>query len=296
MNDKTKEKGMGLVRNATVNTKEEYDEAKKRLDYYVNEYKWINEGIPEDKVKEIEDEARKIRAMIKINVSEDEKKQQEYYRRYYQILARKQKLIKSGKYASYLKQNIISLYAAIKQFEIDGLDYTLGSIIKGVVNGEKSVLDNLKTDRLLSRIRVWEGLPKEEDLLLQPADELLGMVTRDLVSIKSPQREEESNLPAISEGYLSQSQLDLIERVETFIHEAEANTIPKASAKKDIEIKEKDFVTTHSHFEQDIKQNKLNTVKEKTRNREEKEKIKELLKPNMGARENVNGERESKEI
>lgn len=234
MNDKTKEKETSLVRNATVKSKEEYDEAKKRLDYYVEEYKWITEGNSEDKVKEIEDEARKIRAMIKINVDEDEKKQQEYYRRYHQILARKQKLIKSGKYEPYLKQNIITLYAAIKQFEIDSLEYTLGSLIKGALSGEKNVIDNLKTDRLLSRIRVWEGLPKEEDLLLQPAEELVQTVTKDLVNIKAPEIEEQNTLPAISEGYLSPNQTELIERVEAYIHEDETGVNIEANVKEDI--------------------------------------------------------------
>lgn len=294
MNDKTKEKGMGLVRNATVNTKEEYEEAKKRLDYYVNEYKWITSGSAEDKVKEIEDEARKIRAMIKINVSEDEKKQQEYYRRYYQILARKQKLIKSGKYASYLKQNIITLYAAIKQFEIDSLDYTLGSIIKGSLKGEKSVIDNLKTNRLLSRIRVWEGLPREEELLLQPADELVQAVTRELVKIKAPEQEEQSNLPAVSEGYLSQSQMQLIERVEAFIYEDEVNVMPEGISKEYIERKDENSVATHTHQEQSFKHNQFNTLKNNAKSADEKEESKENIKSQTTARERV--KKDSKEF
>lgn len=268
MNEKTNDKKFGLVRNGTIKSKEEYGEVVKRLEYYIKEYDWITSGNSiEEKIKEIEDEARNIRAMIKVNVSEDEKGQQEYYSRYYHILDSKHRLIKSGKYTSFLKQNIIALYAAIKQFEIDSLEYTASSLVKETLNGEKSVIENWKTDRLLSRLRMWEGIPKEQDLLLQPAEELVQKVTKNLVNIKAPEKSEneQSLLPAISEGYLSPRQSELLERVETYMKEAgirigiEKDDKPENKEnEKDRQIENKTVVSRNDH----------NTVKIKPKEKE----------------------------
>ncbi|MBO5142530.1 MAG: hypothetical protein J6C46_05970 [Clostridia bacterium] len=277
MNEKTNDEAFGLVKNGTVGSKEERDEARKRLEYYIKEYGWIADGNNiEDKVKEIEDEARNILPMLKVDVPKDERVQQEYYRKYYQTLVSKQRLVKSGKYAPFLKQNIIALYAAIKQFEIDSLEYTAGSLIKDTLNGEKSVIENWKTDRLLSRLRMWEGIPKEEDLLLQPAEELIEIVTKNLVNIKAPEKsEEEQNLlPAISEGYLSPRQVELIERVETYMKEA--------GAKIGIsEIKEVD---------------KVNTAEKDNQNGEKAVLANESFKRESHTHHNEIGERKGKKV
>lgn len=216
-------------RNATITSNEEYEEALKSLKYYKDEYKWITEvENPKARIKEVNEEALKIIPML--NTESD--REQLYYRKYYNTLIRKKYLIESGKYQAYLRKNMLSVFASIMQYKIDSKNYTIISMAKGIIQKDKSLLEDMQNDRMLSRIRIWEGMPSEEDLVLQSPQEILEYIDKhcDLVGIRIPkQAEDKSLLLAISEGYLSKEQKQLIEMLDRFINDEDIENVENSS-------------------------------------------------------------------
>lgn len=258
MSKKTNEKNRVRQSQGLLTNEEEYLDAKKRLEFYRNEYKWIAEASePTVKIKEVVEEAKKIRPMISGEKSESQK----YYQKYYNTLIRKKALIEEGAYIPYLKRNIMSLVAQISQYQIDTEDYTVSSLFKAVIHGDKEHLSNwsksLKMDRFLSRLRVWDGIPKEEPLALQSSKELLAYIDKhcNLIGIEIPKSENDSNLlPAIAEGYLSPSQKRMIDMADVYIKSGEiSNGI-------EINTKFNDGVSQKSNTREEVaKQSKQHT-------------------------------------
>jgi len=204
--------------NKNLETKDNYyQEAMQRLRFYRSEYRWITDGnTKSSKIKEINDEARKIRAMI----SDEQSREQLYFRKYYNSLIRKKELVERGEYTSFLRNNMLALFADISQSQIDAKDYTLLSMIKGALSGDKTLLEDYRTNSMLARVRRWIGLPKEEDLSLRTPEEILKDIEAhcNLVGIQIPVQEVAENLlPTLGKGYLTKAQEDLIEEFEKFI-------------------------------------------------------------------------------
>lgn len=246
-------------RNAAITSNEEYEEALKSLKYYKDEYKWITEvENPKARIKEVNEEALKIIPML--NTESD--REQLYYRKYYNTLIRKKHLIESGKYQAYLRRNMLSVFASIMQYKIDSKNYTIISMAKGIIQKDKSLLEDMQNDRMLSRIRTWEGLPAEEDLALQSPQEILEYIDKhcNLVGIKIPEREEDKTLlPAISDGYLSKEQKQLIEMLDRFINDEDIETTDTSSRTNEVinqnKERENDFAINQKAVVEDKRQN-----------------------------------------
>lgn len=208
-------------RKPVISSNEEYEEALKRLKYYKDEYKWITEsGDTKDKVREVNNEALKILPMINTESS----REQLYYRKYYNGLIRKKYLIETGKYPAFLRRNMLSVFASIMQYKIDSKEYDVISMAKGILQNDEELLKDIHDGRILSRVRIWDGIPREEDILLQSPEEILEYIDKhcNLVGIKIPEKtEDKSLLPAISDGYLSKEQKRLIEMLDNFINDVD---------------------------------------------------------------------------
>lgn len=251
-------------RNSVISSNEQYEEALKRLKYYKDEYKWITEAEnPRDKIKEINDESLKILPML----NTERNREQRYYRKYYNTLIRKKHLIESGKYQGYLRKNMLSVFAAIMQYKIDSKNYSIISMAKGILQKDESLLEDIHNDKMLSRIRVWDGIPKEEDLALQSPEEILEYIEKhcNLVGIQIPKKSEDRTLlPAISDGYLSNEQKQLIEMLDKFINDDEIT----ASTVSDSQIEVNEANTgAERNFDVEIKENS---------NRDEKQNMEEV--------------------
>lgn len=246
-------------RNAAITSNEEYEEALKRLKYYKDEYKWITEAEdPKDRIKEINEESLKILPML----NTESNREQLYYRKYYNTLIRKKHLIESGKYQAYLRRNMLSVFASIMQYKIDSKSHTIISMAKGILQNNESLLADIRNDRMLSRIRTWEGLPAEEDLALQSPQEILEYIDKhcNLVGIKIPEREEDKTLlPAISDGYLSKEQKQLIEMLDRFINDEDIETTDTSSRTNEVinqnKERENDFAINQKAVVEDKRQN-----------------------------------------
>lgn len=245
MSKLTKEKIRRLPGEGAISSEEEYIAAKIRLETYIKEYNWLK--MSKDPVKETVAEAQKIIPMIKKENSDS----QRYFQNYSNFLINKKNLIIQGEYGSVLMKNIMSLFIQTKQYEIDSKDYSLRDIIKGVFTRNKEVLEDLKLDRLFSKIRIWEGIPKETDISMQPVKDIMRYISKyyDIVgiNIEIESEAEENKLPALSDGYLSPAQAQLIDLVNSYI------------AKYSID---KELQTKASNVEKEEKSNRDTTTKE----------------------------------
>lgn len=199
-----------------IENEEDLESAMRRLEYYRNEYKWLTKDGENSasKSKEVYDEARKIIPMINGEKSEE----QLYYTKYYNILMVKKALIDSGEYASKLKNNIISVFYKIKRFNLNTKDYSIISFYKALFKGDNKLKEDLKLNRTLLRA-YGDGIPNEENLSIQSPKSIIGYIDKyyELVGIELPKESQNELLPAISNGYLTQHQKDIIEMVDAYI-------------------------------------------------------------------------------
>ena len=214
---KTKEKVKRLSASGLIKSEEEYKKAKERLEGYIKEYNWLKSS--EEPAKEVEKEARNIIPMISSDNSENAQK---YYLNYSQYLINKKTLIESGEYESILMQNIQTLFVQTKQYEIDSKEYSTFDIIKGLITRDANVLEDWKMDRLLSKARIWEGLPKEKDsqaLSIQPVKHIMKYISKyyEIVGLNLEVSSDENTLPALSAGYLTPTQEQLIILVNDYM-------------------------------------------------------------------------------
>ena len=217
MGKKTKDKIKRLPASGIINSEEEYKSAKERLEGYIKEYNWLKSA--SEPAKEVAKEAQNIMPMINSGNSEAVQK---YYLNYSQYLVNKKTLIESGEYEAILMQNIQTLFVQTRQYEIDTKDYSTFDIIKGLFTRNPIIIEDWKMDRLLSRVRIWDGLPKEKDtnaLSVQPVKDIMKYISKyyEIVGLNLDIAQPEAMLPAISEGYLTQTQEKLIELVNEYI-------------------------------------------------------------------------------
>jgi len=221
MSKKTKDKVKRLPASGIINSEEEYKSAKERLESYIKEYNWLKSA--SEPAKEVAKEAQNIMPMINNGNSEAVQK---YYLNYSQYLVNKKSLIESGEYEAILMQNIQTLFVQTRQYEIDTKDYSTFDIIKGLFTRNPIVIEDWKMDRLLSRARIWDGLPKEKDinaLSVQPVKDIMKYISKyyEIVGLNLDIAQPETVLPAISDGYLTPTQEKLIELVNEYIKGSE---------------------------------------------------------------------------
>lgn len=219
MSKKTKEKIKKLPPSNFIKSEEEYKKTKERLEGYIKEYNWLK--ATKEPAKEVERELRNIMPMIN---SDNSEAAQKHYLNYSQYLANKKVLIESGEYGTILMQNIKTLFCQIRQYEIDTKEYNTWDIIKGLITRNPVVVEDWKTSKLLSRVRILDGLPKEKDenaLSLQPVKDILKYMTKyyNIAGLNLEASEETQLLPAVSDGYLTSRQEKLMELVNSCIIE-----------------------------------------------------------------------------
>ena len=83
-----------------IKTQEEYEAAKKRLDYYMKEYTWMQET--KEPLKEVKKELEALLPMFNGERTES----QRYFLRCINLLNSKGKQIETGEYLPNLKRNI----------------------------------------------------------------------------------------------------------------------------------------------------------------------------------------------
>lgn len=173
-----------------IKSKEEYELAKKDLEYCINEYKWISDS--KNPKKDIEDELMKCSATLddikeKESKSPDEKFESEELAVLSRIQTLKTKYfpVVRGEYKSTLRQNITGLVLMLEEFEASNKAVKFGDIVKGILSGDKDMLDYLKKKYMLSLSNMYGAVPAPENLNLEKVSDILEYMAKnyDLATI-----------------------------------------------------------------------------------------------------------------
>lgn len=200
-----------------IKTQDEYEKAKRRLEYYVKEYAWLQQS--ENPRQEVREELQKLMPMVQGNHSESER----YYLRCINLLINKDRQIKEDVYLANVRRNITALLVTTRQYEQSQKDYSILDILKGIIRRDQTVLQDMKLDGMFSRIMTFGNVPGEEDLSLQSPDDLVQYIgkTCRLVGIPMPSPEEaKENMALVPvEGSPSRYQDFISQMVDDYVKE-----------------------------------------------------------------------------
>lgn len=206
-----------------IQSQEEYEEAIAKLEQYRAEYEWIKSTDRESAIKEINEEAMKIRGMI----NGERSSEQLYYLCRYNELTRKKYEVQNGQYMAVINEKIMALVAKIKQYEIDSKEYTITDIVKSWIGKDDETREARRMNRLLMRVRI-DGIPNDVDLSLQSPDQIIEHMKKygDFVGITLPDKQSTSKELTVSEGYLTKAQREYFD----FVNQAILNPAEKPFA------------------------------------------------------------------
>lgn len=237
MPKKTKEENKTLNTSSTKITQEEYENAKKELEFYKSEYEWITSREVTVAIREVREEAQKIRAMI----NSEKTKEQLYYQKYYNTLVVKEFLIEQGQYATIMLEGVNRLAEKVKQFEIDVQEFTIRDIFRSMIGLDDQTKEARKVNTLLRKVRI-DGLPKEVNLNLQSPEQILDYMRKygNYVGITIPNAEQEQTKElTVSNGYLTKAQREYFAYVNGTFLGKDRNLIQKESVRTENNKQEK---------------------------------------------------------
>ena len=261
MPKKTKEENVTLNTSSARITQEEYENAKKELDFYKSEYEWITSRNATTAIREIREEAQKIRAMI----NGEKSKEQLHYQKYYNTLVVKEYLVEQGQYATIILEGVNRLAEKVKQFEIDVQEFTIRDIFRSMLGLDDQTKEARKVNTLLRKVRI-DGLPKEVNLNLQSPEQILDYMRKysNFVGITIPDAEKEQTKElTVSDGYLTKSQKEYFKYVNREVLDKGENSIGQETTNRE---NYKDDIKRYIGVEKKALENKYKSKSEKNIN------------------------------
>lgn len=250
-----------------IKTQEEYEDAKKRLEYYMKEYTWMQES--ENPMLEVRTEMQKLLPMLNGEKTESQK----YFSRCVNLLTSKSQQIASGEYLTNLKSNITALLVTTREYEQRQKDYNLLDILKGIIKRDKAILEALRINNIFERIMAFGNVPAEKDLSLQDPAYLVEYIGKhyNLVGIKVPDYQKNLALVPVSpEGRITKEQEFISEMVSEYMNPE--NKVSKVSDDK---------------VQENKKQEDKEQENKKQKNKEQENKEQENKEPKHGEKKHT---------
>lgn len=167
---------------------EEYETAKKGLEYCISEYKWISEA--ENPKQEIEEEIKACNAELRKDM---DKKEEFRLLNKIHLLKTKHISIAHGEYKSALKSNINAFVLMIEQFEAANQKMKFTDLVKGIISGSPETKEYMKKKYMFTFANMYGTTPAPVSLNVESMDDILEYIDKnyDLVDIDLSDRKEE---------------------------------------------------------------------------------------------------------
>ena len=181
-----------------IKSKEEYEERKKDLEYYLSEYKWISEA--KNPKKDVEQE---LKVCLESLSNEMEQSEEREALSKIHTLKTKYNSIVSDEYKGALRRNITSLILMIEQFEANNQGVNFGQLLKGVMSGSEEIKDYIRRKYMVTLANMYGTTPAPESLNVEKSSAILEeMAKYDFVEIDLSEvldKTEEVGLVPVSE-------------------------------------------------------------------------------------------------
>ena len=163
-----------------IKTLEEYNIAKKDLDYYVSEYKWVSKS--ENPKLEIEEEIKACSDELHEGMDYDE--ELDLLEKIHTLKTKDISIIR-GKYKPALRRNITGLVLMMEQFEAANQDISFGELAKGLIKGDTETKEYFRKKYMFTLANMYGSVPAPESLNIESRDDILDYIAKnyDLVDI-----------------------------------------------------------------------------------------------------------------
>ena len=238
MSKETKDEFVRYRQVERIKTQEEYEEAKKRLDYYLKEYTWMQES--KNPILEVKQEMEKLLPMLNGEKTESQK----YFQKCINLLNSKNQQIIAGEYLTNLKQNITALLVITREFEQKQKEYTLRDIFwRGIIKRDKTILEALKINNIFERIMAFGNVPAEKDLSLQDPEYLVAYIGKyyDLVGIQVPDYQKNLALVPVNSERVTMEQKFILNMMNEYLKENGIENDSASEMKNDILMSDSDI-------------------------------------------------------
>ncbi len=170
-----------------IKTFEDYELARKDLEYCLHEYKWISDS--KNPKKEVEEELKECMKLLRANMDRDEE---------LNLLSRIHTLktkyiaIVRDEYKNELRTNIIGLFLTTEQFEAASQEVSFSDIITGLLRGNHEIKSYLKKKYMFTLSNIYGIVPAPQSLNIEKMDEILDYIAKnyELVDIDLSDRNE----------------------------------------------------------------------------------------------------------
>lgn len=213
MSEQTKDKN---VENNNEKIHKEYCDAQNAFQYYKSEYEWISNTGKKEAIRQIDEEAMKIRAMF----NGEKTKEQAHYLKYYYGLMIKKYWVESEQYAAVLMQNMRAKIAQMRQYEIDNLDVSYKDILKSFLGLDDKIKEARKEDKILQSVRL-NGLAEEISLDMQTSEQIFASLRKqgNFVGITIPEVVSEQTALVLANDSRTKAQIGFDEMVSQKLQE-----------------------------------------------------------------------------
>lgn len=210
-----------------IKTKQEYENAKERLEYYKTEYTWIKES--ENPMDDVRKEIESLMPMLNGENTDS----QRHYLKHIQFLMNKRSQIKKDRYLPIIKQNITALLLTTRQYELEQKDYNILDLLKGVIKGDNTILEALKMRHVFSSVITFGNMPAEENLSLPSVEDALEFIAKhcNLVGIEVPDYKRNLALVPVEKEKRTPYQEVVQKIVDEYIQETDSNNSVEQSEK-----------------------------------------------------------------
>lgn len=170
-----------------IKSLEEYELAKKDLQYCIHEYKWISES--KNPKQEIEDELKKCMKDLHENMDRDEELA---LLSKIHTLKTKYIAIVRDEYKNEVKTNILGLILITEQYEAANQDVSFTDLISGLLRGSPEIKNYLRRKYMFTLSNMYGIVPAPQSLNIEKMEDILDYVAKnyDLVDIDLSDRKE----------------------------------------------------------------------------------------------------------